>query len=459
MNITRVETGALTGQIKMSFDETDYQDRVKKVLSDYRRKATIPGFRPGKVPMGMIKKMYGTPVLAEEVNKLLSEKLNSYITEEKLDILGYPIPSEDTPTLDFDNQSSFEFLLDVGYAPEVNIDFVDGMTFEYPKIKADNEMIDKHITSLREQFGEHEVTEVFAKGDLISGTCIEVDTEGVEIEGGISTEHSLPFGENSSVEEKFIGLKKEDTLTFIPSELFEDNLEEALKFVGATPENAEQMKNNFRFTVAEIKHLVPTEMNEAFFNKVYPDAKITTEEAFRAKEIEQAEKSFEQHTDMVFLNKAVEQIVENAELDLPDTFLRRWVESNMRQNSEEGTEYKPMTDDEYTSTATSFRWELLQAALMKKYDLKVEQEDVKRAIKLFFVRQYMPHISPEDIDQQMPQLDQLADSIFNDQEQYKRYFDMALNEKLIAGFKSSFTLDIKEMSVDEFTKENAPQEA
>jgi len=462
MNITREEKGTLSGQIKMAFDESDYQERVKNILNDYRRKASIPGFRPGKVPMGMIKKMYGTSVLAEEVNKLLSEKLNEYITEEKLQILGYPIPAEDTPQLDFDNETSFEFVLDIGYSPEINIEYINDMTFDYYKIKADDAMIQKHIQTIREQFGEHIPVDSFEKEDLVSCLIEEVNEDGEIVEEALTTEQALPFNDNKEAEEKFVGLKKDDTITLVPNDLFGDDKKHAFDFIGIISDDEEKndddLAKQYRFTVKDIKRLQPAELNAELFEKVFPKAGIETEEAFIAKDVEQAEKSFVPQTDMFFVNTAITSIVEKADFELPTEFLKRWVNQNMYNNLKEGEKFEPLTEEAFVDVVKSFRWELLQNKLVEKYGIKVEEEDVKRAIKLFFIQQYMPHISAEEVEAQMPQLEQLANSILKDEKQNKDYYEKALNEKMIQAFKKEFTLDIKDVSIDEFSEIVQPKE-
>jgi len=324
MNLTRENTGELTATIRLEISPEDYTEQVNKVIRDYQKKANIPGFRPGHVPSGLIRKMYGKAVLAEEVNKLISESLNKYIREQNLDLLGNPIPSkEKSPAVNFDAQTSFEFFFDIGFAPEFNIPLgLETMVDDY-EIQVDDGMIDKYVDETRNRFG----------------TPVKPEESG---QPAVIAESGQPA------------------------------------VIEGTADPATEGKSSEKPKADEI---IPAEMTAGFFEKVYPGEKLETEEQFRERIRKDASGSFVQETDKLFFNKASEMLIKNTRFDLPDEFLKRWlVEYN------EGKYTQEQVEKDYPSFRESMKWQLIENRIIRENNIKVNDDDIKDYIRTVMLR-------------------------------------------------------------------------
>ena len=324
MNLTRENTGELTATIRLEISPEDYTEQVNKVIRDYQKKANIPGFRPGHVPSGLIRKMYGKAVLAEEVNKLISESLNKYIREQNLDLLGNPIPSkEKSPAVNFDVQTSFEFFFDIGFAPEFNIPLgLETMVDDY-EIQVDDGMIDKYVDETRNRFG----------------TPVKPEESG---QPAVIAESGQPA------------------------------------VIEGTANPATEGKSSEKPKADEI---IPAEMTAGFFEKVYPGEKLETEEQFRERIRKDASGSFVQETDKLFFNKASEMLIKNTRFDLPDEFLKRWlVEYN------EGKYTQEQVEKDYPSFRESMKWQLIENRIIRENNIKVNDDDIKDYIRTVMLR-------------------------------------------------------------------------
>jgi trigger factor len=372
MNITQETTGNLTATIKVEIIETDYQEDVEKALRDHRRKAAIPGFRPGKVPFGMIKKMYGKAVLAEEVNKMLSESLENYLKENKIEILGQPLPGKEKEIdIDFDIQKDFEFYFDIGLTPDFDLSLSDKIEVNYYTINADDKMLDNHIQEIRHRHGVMSEVNITKEGDLVKGDLTELDETGEKkIDGMVNTTSiSLNYIKDEDIREKFIGIKKDDQVIFNPLKAT-GNAVETASMLGIQKEDAEKMNFDFNFSVNEVSRLMPADLNEDLYKLVFPAEEVKSEEEFRQRIRKDMSNSFVVDSDKQFMNESVIALVNEADISLPEDFLRRYI---LEVNEDKLTEEQFFkTDEEKEDESTKERLNNLVKMVMEN------KEEVKK---------------------------------------------------------------------------------
>ena len=285
MNVTQESTGDLTAVVKIELVKEDYESQVITVLKDYQRKASMPGFRPGKVPMGLVKKMYGKAAIAEEVNKVISDSLHNYMTENDIKTLGHPLPNEDRQKMiDFDTQETFDFYFDIAIQPEVNIELSDKIKMDYIKIKVDDASIDKYIDDLRKKNGKPVNSEKSEEDDILRGKIVELDEDGKIKEGGIENETSFGIDliKSKTIKKKFIGKGAGDKIIFNPLKASE-NATEVASILGIDSKAAEEIKGDFEFIIETVTRFEPAEVNEEFYAGVFPGETFKEEKDFRDK--------------------------------------------------------------------------------------------------------------------------------------------------------------------------------
>ena len=448
MNITKENTGDLTALVKIEIAKEDYQEQVNKELKDYQRKAKIPGFRPGKVPFGMIKKMYGKAVIAEEINKIISESISKYIEENKINILGQPLPNiEKNTAFDFENETEFEFFFDLGLAPKIEIDVDDKIEVNYYDLKVEQDVIDNYVVESRKRMGETTNPEESEMGDVLEGEIIELDEEGNELEGGIKNKASIATDliKLKTIQKKLTGLKKGDTAVFNPFKATKNASETAI-ILGIEKDEAEKNKSDFRFTVDEITRNVPAELDEKFYKSIYPQQDIKDEEQFRKQVEIDAKKSFDNESDKQFLNDSVKKLIEVADFSMPDDFMKRWIYESQRDEKE--IKSKEDISKEYDTFKESMKWQLLENEIQKKHDLRVTDEEIKSHVKEIY-RKFAPMegIPTEEMEKN---LDELSNSILKNEKEAERIHTELSDKKILDFMKSKLKLNIKEVNNKEF---------
>jgi trigger factor len=454
MNISRENTGDLTAVIKIQLTEEDYAENVKKSLNELRRKANIPGFRQGKVPVGMVKKMYGVSVMAEEVNKILSDSLNKYITEEKLNILGNPIPTEEHDNIDFNTQTEFTFTFDIGLSPEINLELNKDIHVPFSQIEVAETMVDDYVKDIQERFGEHQHPETIEENSKVTAAFTQLNEEGEILEGGIKADNASFNMEDiqlKTITKQLVGQKVGDVVQFDPMRALKDANKVAAMFQVAKV-MVEDLKAEFKVEIKEITHIIPAEINEDLFSKAYPSAELKSEEDLRNRIKEDAAKQFEGESDKLFMGKAVDTLIEKADLKLPDAFMKRWI---LEQN--EGKMTAEQLDVQYDSYSNSLKWQLLQNKIITDNDIKVSQDDVKDHVRKFISGQYFGGMDQNEAF--ASQLDSIVDSVMQNQEEVRKIYDQLYDEKILKLFKESLTLDVETLSLDDFIKKasEAPQ--
>ncbi len=453
MNITKEKTGELTATLKFEVVEADYTDKYQQELKNHRRQASMPGFRAGKVPMGIIQKKYGTALLLDEVNKFVSEQLNKYIKENDLNILGYPLPNADKESQDFMKQKVFAFYFDIGFAPKIDLDLQSYEPVDYFKIKVDDSKIDEQIKAIQDRNSKAEEHDIVGKGDMLSVKIDELDDSGFIKEGGINKEAMVlvDYLKNEEIQEKVLGLKVGGVAIFNPF-VATGNETETATMLGIAKEQAKEITNNFRFEIVKIETNIPAEIGEELFKLAYPNEEIKTEEEFRAKIAEEIAKSFDVESQRLFSRFAMDKLFDNTDINLPDEFLKKWLfESNKGKVSVEDVEKN------YDGYCKAMKMELIENDLIKKEPtIRVTDDDLKVEIKNYFKGYFMPNqpgMAEED-DAMNEQLDQIADDYLKkNKEETQRIHDELFSRRLSGFLKNEMKLNEKEIPYDDFGKE------
>lgn len=450
MQITRENTSELTGTIKMVVQTADYTDAVNKILKDYQRKANVPGFRPGHVPFGMVKKLYGTAVFADEVNKLVSDKLHDYITDEKLEILGQPIPNTSlTPESDWQEGMDLDFAFDIAFAPKFDMVLDQNIEVDYHLIKVDDDMVEKYVNDMRQRFGAMATVEISGEKDVLAGDFVELDAEGNVKEDGIAhtSRVAIDMIKDTEVNGKLIGRKVGDDVVFNPLTAT-GNASETAAMLAIDKSVAENMESDFRFTITEITSIHPAEMNEEFFAKVFPGEETKDEADFRMKVRAESEKAFIADSDHLFSHHAQEKLVETFDFNLPDEFMKRWlVESN------EGRLTAEEVEANYSNYVVGMKWQLIENKIIREADIHVDDSEIKDYIKDYYLQGWRGMELNENIAKR---LDEIADSFIKDKpKEVRRIIDSIYGQRVMAYVKSKVKLVEKTITYDEFVKIDA----
>lgn len=442
MNISQESNGELTAIIHINLQESDYIDAVNKQLSDYRKKANMPGFRPGMVPIGMIKKMYGNSVMVDEVNKTLSEALNNYIIKNKINVIGNPLPnSEKTTKIDFANQKDFDFFFDIGLAPELSVELSKDIKVPYYTIKISDSEIDKAVADVKVRFGEDENPEVAEAGDSFQGKFIEVDSEGNAIEGGVENDGFLKFDDIQikTVQNQFIGKKAGDSLTINLLKAIKDESKVA-SLINRHDEGDAKLSSDYRFEIAKIIRTHEAELGEELYKKVFPTQEIKSDAEFKKALSNDLVKHYQRDTDRQFLADTVKELIKIADISLPDEFLKRWlIESN------DGKITQEQIDTQYDNYARTFKWQLLESELMKDHaeDMLVKEEEIREKVAAYF--QTMGGGT-----ELTSQIEGIIDQVLSNKEEKQKIHNDIQDEKLIKLFKENVTTKDKKVTTEKF---------
>lgn len=446
MNVNRKDIDQNNAVITVSIGKDDYAEKVEKALRDYRKKANMPGFRPGMVPLGLIKKMYGKSVLAEEINNIVSESLAGYIEDNNLPILGQPLPSEtEVSEINFDTQEDFEFHFDLGLAPEFEIDLSDKDTVPLYEISVSDEMVDNQIKSYTSRFGKYEQADTAEAKDMIKGTIQELDNGKIK-EDGIKAEDAVLTPEYMKDEKQkklFIGKKVGDKIVFNPKKAYE-NETEISSMLKVDKELVQDLTSDFEMEISGITRYVEGEVNQELFDKVYGEGVVKSEEEFKNKIVENIKAQLASDSDYKF-NLDARSLVLNKLKDLtfPEAFLKRW----LLVSNEEMTKEK--IDEDYPKMVEDLTWHLAKDKIGKAGDIKIELPDVeeyaKKVAKAQFAQYGMVGMGDDIIEN-------YAKDMMKNEETVRNFIDRAAEEKVFAIIREKVTLEIKEVSIEEFNK-------
>ena len=436
MNISKEQIDELNAVLTVNIEKKDYSDRVEKILKDHRKNANIPGFRKGHVPMGMVVKQYGQPVLIEEINKIIQESLNGYLTEEKLDVLGNPLPKENK---DFSwDAEDFKFEFEIGLAPKFEVNLQGKEAITAYKITATEEMIDNQVTSIQKQYGKLTPTSAVAEGNVVTG-LFENETASISKESPV---------ELSNIQEKtqklFIGAKVGDVITINTKELFNNN-QLLVSQVGVTEDIKDTLDVDVTFTISEINERILADLNQELYDKLFGEGNVTTSEELKEKIKEDAEKQFEQQSDQQLLNAVSESLIENTNFELPAEFLKKW----LRVAGE-----KPLTEEEaaaeYEKSEKGLRFQLIEGKIITDNKLQITYDEIKENAKVLIKAQMAQfgQLNPED-----KELDEIVGRVLSNQEEVKRMSEQMMSQKLLAFYKETAKLKEKEVNFDKFAEE------
>lgn len=448
MNVSLQNIDKVSALLTVKLEKADYQEQVDKSLKNFRQKAQIPGFRKGMVPMSLVKKMYGKSVVAEEVNKLLSEKVYGYIKDNNLNILGEPLPNEDKqPEIDFDTMEEFEFLFDIALAPEIKAELGATDKVDYYSIEVTDEMVNNQVKSYTQRNGKYEQVASYEDKDMLKGLIAELDENGNTKEGGIQVEGAtlMPaYMKNDEQKAIFAGTKVNDVLVFNPNAAFDGHAAEIASLLKIEKEAVGEMKSNFSFQVQEITRFVEGELNQEIFDQVFGEGAVSNEEEFIAKVKESVAATFVADSDYKFLIDVRKALIDKAgKIEFPDALLKRVMLLN---NKEKGEEF---VNENYDKSIEELTWHLIKEQLVKENDVKVEQEDVinmaKEATKAQFA-QYGMLTVPDDI------LENYAKEMLKKKESIDGLVNRVVEVKLAAALKNKVKLEPKTVSMEEFNK-------
>ena len=448
MNVSLQNIDKVSALLTVKLEKADYQPQVDKSLKNIRQKAQVPGFRPGMVPMSLVKKMYGKSVIADEVNKLLSEKVYAYIKDNNINILGEPMPNEEKqPDIDFDTMEEFEFVFDIALAPEFKAEVSDQDKVDYYTIEVTDEMVENQIKAYTQRNGKYEKVDAYEENDMLKGLLAELDEEGSTKEGGIQVEGAVmmpSYMKNDEQKAIFANAKVNDVLVFNPNTAYEGNAVEMASLLKIDKEAAAEVKGNFSFQVEEVTRFVNGELNQEIFDQVFGKDVVKTEEEFRAKIKEEIAARFVADSDYKFLIDIRKVMMDKVgKLEFSDALLKRIMLLN---NEEKGEEY---VAENYDKSIEELTWHLIKEQLVEANDIKVEQEDVlkmaKETTKAQFAQYGMLSV-PEDV------LDNYAQEMLKKKDTINNLVSRVVETKLAAALKGKVTLENKTVSMEEFNK-------
>lgn len=446
MNITKNQIDNLNATIKIELGKDDYAGRVEKALKDYQKKVVVNGFRAGKTPMGIVKKMYGKAMLIEEINKVLGETLNNYIKENDLQILGEPLPNEtEQKELNLEDEN-FEFLYDIALSPEVNAKMSKREKVPFYLIKVDDEMIDKQVESICQNNGNMIPVDVIEGTEYLKGELIELDENGNVKENGIKNEDASLSVDHMKDEEAvnaFKGKKAGEEVKFNAVKAYPNKTDFAA-MLGVSKEEAENAGENYCFIIREIKRYVNAEVNEELFTKLYGEGAVKDVNDFRARVKADIENQLKGHSEYRFTVDAKEKLIKkNEDVVLPEAFLKRWIVAvNENLTAEE-------VEKDFEGYRDEFKWQLIKSAIVKEFDVKVEAEDMKKEARQIAAAQLQQYglygLSDE-------QLDGFAAKLLEDQKQRQHLYERALDNKVFEVIRENLKLEEQEISMADFEK-------
>ena len=448
MNVSFQNIDKVSALLTVKLEKADYQEKVDKSLKTFRQKAQIPGFRKGMVPMSLVKKMYGKSVVAEEVNKLLSEKVYDYIKSNNINMLGEPMPNEEKQqVIDFDTMEDFEFVFDIALAPEFKAEVSSSDKVDYYTIEVTDAMVDNQVKAYTQRNGKYEQVAAYEDNDMLKGLIAELDENGNTKEGGIQVEGAVlmpSYMKNDEQKAIFANAKVNDVLVFNPNTAYDGHAAEIASLLKIEKEAAAEVKSDFSFQVEEITRFVSGELNQEIFDQVFGEGVVKTEEEFRAKIKESIAEQLVADSDYKFLIDARKMLMEKVgKLEFPDALLKRVMLLNNREKGEE------FVAENYDKSIEELTWHLIKEQLVKDNEIKVEQEDVikmaKEATKGQFA-QYGMMTVPEDI------LENYAQEMLKKKENVDGLVGRVVEAKLATALKAKVTLNNKTVPMEEFNE-------
>ena len=445
MNISLQNVDNVSAVLTAQIEKADYQEKVEKTLKSLRQKVNMPGFRKGMVPMSLIKKQYAVSVLLEEVDKLLQEKVSAYIRDNKVNMLGAPLPKENNA--DFAHDENFEFTFDIALAPEFNVELSNNDTVDFYDINVTDEMVEQQVKMYAQRNAKYDKVEEYQENDMLKGLLAELDENGNTKEGGLQVEGAVMmpnYMKNDEQKAIFNGVKVNTVLTFNPAAAFDNNEAELASLLKVKKEEVANYKGNFSYQVEEITRTVPGELNQELFDQVLGEGKVSNEEEFRAQIREAIAKQYVADSEYKFMIDLRSYTMNKVgQLQFADALLKRIMLDN---NKEKGEEF---VNENYDKSLEELTWHLIKEKLVAANDIKIEQSDVremaKEATRAQFAQYGMINV-PEEL------LENYAGEMIKKQESVEALVNRAIESKIVAAVKNIVNLNHKSVSVEEFNK-------
>lgn len=447
MNIVFENPDKINGLMTITVEEADFKDNVEKTLKDYRKRANVPGFRPGKVPMSLIKRQIGASAKMDAVNKVVGEQLYKYIQDNKIQMLGEPLPSEQQVPVDLEQDGPYTFKFDIAVAPEFKIELTNKDKVNYYTIDVDDKLIDQQVEMYASRSGKYEKVEDFEGNDMLKGDIRELDADGNTKEGGITVESAVLMPEYIKVEEQknlFKGAKLGDIITFNPKKAYPENLGEISSLLKITREEAEQLTADFSYQITEISRFTKAPVNQELFDQVYGTGNVTSEADFRERIAAELKAQLSGNSNWKFLRDLRAYCEKKVgELTYPEAILKRVMQLN---NKDKDADY---IEKNYEGSIKELTWHLIKEQLVAATGIKIGDDDVKQAAKeaarAQFAQYGMSNV-PEEY------LDNYAGEMLKKQENAQGFVDRAIDVKLTEALMKVVKLNEKKVSLDEFNK-------
>jgi trigger factor len=448
MNISQENIDALNAKITIQIEPSDYENSVKSVLDNHRKKMTLQGFRPGKVPFGVAKKMYGKAVLAEELNRILSDKLNAHIRENDINIIGQPLP-EDIEELELDFNKTFEFNYQLGIAPTFEVDLSQKDKFTKYQIVVDKELVEKYVKDFQRRYGKSTEAEVVGDADMIYGSLYELGKDGKRKEGGLHNHTTVvvDYIENKDAKKKLIGQKKGATVKVEPAKLAKGDVDLS-QMLGISVSELDTVGKEFELHIESVHNIELAPLDAQLFDQVLGPGAVTNEAEFREKISKDLENYLKNDSEKKLRRDIREKLLEKLKLELPDEFIKRWL---LEQGST--NENQPITEadlaKEYADYSRMMKIQLIEAQIAKQFEIKVEATDIQDRVKEN-IRAQFASFGQADVADDM--LNQFAQNFLQKEEEVRKVYDQLMDERLNAYYKENVKLQEKEVTFDEFVK-------
>ena len=448
MNIQFECADKVNGLMTITIEQADYQEQVDKKLKDYRKKAQVPGFRPGMVPMGLIKRQYGMAVKVDEVNRILSDKLFEYVRQNNIQMLGEPLPNEERQQpQNLQGDGPFVFVFDIAVAPEFTAELTDKDKIDYYDIKVDDKIIDEQVQMFQSQTGEFVEVQEWSGNDTLKGDLSQLDADGNTLEGGLEVEGGMvmpSYVKGEDEKKKFEGAKPGDIIVFNPKKAYPDNDAEVAALLKVDKDQVKDLESDFSFQITEIRHFQPHAVDQELFDRIFGEGNVTDEASFRQKIADGIKPQFVGNSDFKFLQDVRKYMEEKVgELQFPEAILKRVM---LQNNKDKGADF---VEQNFEGSIKELKWHLIKEQLVNACQVKVEDADLKQvakgAVRQQFAQYGMNNV-PDDV------LENYAEEQLKKRENIEGYVERAIDVKLMQALKQVVKLNVKEVTFDEFNK-------
>lgn len=447
MKVSFENPDKINGLLTITVEEDDYKSEVEKTLKDYRKKANVPGFRPGQVPMGMIKRQFGSAVKMDAVNKIVGEQINKYIADNKINMLGQPLASEAQQPQDLEKEAPYTFIFDIAVAPEFDIELTAKDKIDYYDITVDDALIDRQVEMFASRLGKNADVEEYADGDVVKGDLRELDEKGNTKENGLTVEAAMVMPEyiKAAAQKKlFKGAKVGDVITFNPRKAYKDRDAELASLLKVGKDKLAEHEGDFSYQITNIQRFENHPVDQELFDQIFGKGQVKDEKEFRAKIAEGLKKQLEVDSDYKFLQDVRKYAEEKVgQLTYPDALLKRVMKENNKEKNQE------FIDKNYEASIRELTWSLIRNKLSEKAQVKVNDDDVRNVARetarVQFAQYGMNNVPDEYVNN-------YADQLLKKQESVQQFVDRAVDLKLIEAIKKVVKLNKKSISLDDFNK-------